>query len=72
MREEFANAGIDDWRPYVRNDPRFERPAEVDLLMGDPTKAHDTLGWQRKVGFEGLVAMMYEHDLQDESARARP
>jgi len=67
----FANAGIDDWGPYVRNDPRFERPAEVDLLMGDPTKAHDVLGWQRKVGFERLVAMMYEHDLQEESARAR-
>ncbi len=66
----FSNAGIDDWKPYVRNDPRFERPAEVDLLMGDPTKAHDTLGWQRKTRFEGLVAMMYEHDLQEESVRA--
>ena len=66
----FANAGIDDWGPLVRNDARFERPAEVDLLMGDPTKAHDTLGWQRKVGFEQLVEMMYQHDLEEESVRA--
>jgi GDPmannose 4,6-dehydratase len=66
----FSSAGIDDWQPYVRNDPRFERPAEVDLLMGDPTKAHDRLGWEPSVSFEALVKMMYEHDLAEESAKA--
>jgi GDPmannose 4,6-dehydratase len=67
----FRVAGYDDWKPYVRHDERFERPAEVDLLMGDAKKAHSTLGWQPKVSFEQLVQMMYEHDLKEESARAQ-
>ena len=66
----FRCAGIDDWAPYVEQDPRFMRPAEVDLLLGDPTKAMTKLGWQRKVSFEQLVERMYAHDLQDESRRA--
>ena len=41
----FAHVGIEDWSGYVRQDPRFMRPAEVDLLIGDPTKAHKELGW---------------------------
>ena len=53
-----------------RQDPRFERPAEVDLLMGDATKAREKLGWTPKVDFEGLVRRMYESDLAEESARA--
>ncbi len=66
----FACAGYDDWSGYVTQDPRFERPAEVDLLMGDATKAREKLGWTPKVDFEGLVRRMYESDLVEESARA--
>jgi GDPmannose 4,6-dehydratase len=47
----------------VRIDPRYFRPAEVDLLLGDPGKAKKDLGWQPKVSFDGLVQMMIEHDL---------
>jgi GDPmannose 4,6-dehydratase len=66
----FRCAGYDDWAPYVQHDPRFERPAEVDLLMGDATKAREQLGWTPKVNFEALVERMYESDLAEESARA--
>ena len=45
----FAHVGIDDWAPYVRQDARFMRPAEVDLLIGDASKARDVLGWKPKV-----------------------
>ncbi|MFZ9483450.1 MAG: GDP-mannose 4,6-dehydratase, partial [Ilumatobacteraceae bacterium] len=65
----FAEAGIDDWRRYVRQDQKFFRPAEVDLLMGDPTKAQEKLGWTREVDFPSLVAMMVENDLRLESAK---
>jgi GDPmannose 4,6-dehydratase len=67
----FRCAGIDDWTPYVEQDPRYMRPAEVDLLMGDPTKARTRLGWKPSVSFEQLVQRMYEHDLREESRRAR-
>jgi GDPmannose 4,6-dehydratase len=63
-------AGFDDWAPLVAQDPRFERPAEVDLLIGDGSKAQQQLGWKPKVSFEELVSMMYEADLAEES-RAR-
>jgi GDPmannose 4,6-dehydratase len=66
----FRHAGIDDWGPYVKQDPRFYRPAEVDLLIGDASKAHAKLGWKPRVSFEDLVRMMYEHDLAEESAKA--
>jgi GDPmannose 4,6-dehydratase len=64
----FAAAGIDDWKRYVETDPRFTRPAEVDLLMGDASKARDKLGWKPKVDFPELVTMMVEHDLEVEAA----
>ncbi|MFM7224743.1 MAG: GDP-mannose 4,6-dehydratase, partial [Actinomycetota bacterium] len=67
----FRHAGIDDWSRYVKQDPRFMRPSEVDLLIGDATKAHERLGWKPRVGFEELVRMMYENDLAEESAKAR-
>jgi GDPmannose 4,6-dehydratase len=63
----FKEIGIDDWKPYVRQDPAFLRPAEVDLLLGDPSKAERDLGWDRKVDFPGLVKMMVEHDLKLEA-----
>jgi GDPmannose 4,6-dehydratase len=70
LDEAFTCAGYDDWSAYVKRDPRFERPAEVDLLMGDATKAREKLGWEPKVDFQGLVRRMYESDLADEAARA--
>ena len=66
----FGHAGIDDWEPFVRQDPRFERPADVELLMGDATKARAHLGWKPKVTFDELVRMMYEHDLAEEAKKA--
>ena len=50
-------------------DPRFIRPAEVDLLIGDPAKAKKALGWTPSVNFEGLVKMMVEADLERLSGR---
>ncbi|MGC8464174.1 MAG: GDP-mannose 4,6-dehydratase [Acidimicrobiales bacterium] len=58
----FAAAGL-DWERYVVIDERFLRPAEVDLLVGDPAKAERTLGWKRHVEFPELVQMMVEADL---------
>lgn len=66
----FAHAGIDDWAPFVRQDPRFMRPADVELLIGDPTKAHEELGWRRTVDFAGLVAMMVDNDLAEQQELA--
>jgi GDPmannose 4,6-dehydratase len=65
----FAEAGIDDWQRYVRQDQKFFRPAEVDLLIGDPTKAQTKLGWKREVDFPALVKMMVENDLRIEGAK---
>lgn len=53
-----------DWAKYVEIDPRYYRPTEVDNLQGDSTKARTVLGWEPKVGFKELVAMMVEHDLE--------
>jgi GDPmannose 4,6-dehydratase len=64
LQVAFGHVGIDDWRGYVRQDPRFMRPAEVDLLIGDSTKARTKLGWEPKVGFEELVAMMVDADVE--------
>jgi GDPmannose 4,6-dehydratase len=63
-------AGFDDWHGFVVQDPRFERPSEVDLLIGDASKARAKLGWRPKVSFEELVRRMYEHDLKEEQAKA--
>jgi GDPmannose 4,6-dehydratase len=53
-----------DWTKYVEKDPRYFRPTEVDHLLGDSSKARRELGWRPKVGFEDLVKMMVEHDLE--------
>ncbi len=58
----FAHAGL-DYRNHVTLDQRFVRPAEVDLLVGDPAKARRVLGWKPEVDFQGLVARMVEADL---------
>jgi GDPmannose 4,6-dehydratase len=65
----FRIAGYDDWTPFVTHDQRFDRPAEVDLLLGDASKAREKLGWSPKVNFEELVARMYESDLKAEQAQ---
>jgi len=59
----FRAAGL-DWQKYVVIDPKFLRPAEVELLIGSPKKAKENLGWSPKVGFPELVAMMVEEDLR--------
>jgi GDPmannose 4,6-dehydratase len=59
----FGHAGL-NWRDYVVIDPKFVRPAEVDLLLGDPTKAKKKLGWELDVSFEQLVTMMVESDIK--------
>jgi GDPmannose 4,6-dehydratase len=65
----FDKVGLGDWRPYVRHDAKFLRPAEVDLLIGDPAKAKAKLGWQPEVSFDALVQMMVDHDLAYEANR---
>jgi GDPmannose 4,6-dehydratase len=58
----FAHLGL-DWQKYVKYDQRYERPAEVELLIGDPAKARKQLGWEPKVRFKELVQIMVDHDL---------
>ncbi len=59
----FARAGL-DWQEHVKIDPRYMRPAEVDLLLADPSKARETLGWTPTVTFPELVACMVDSDLE--------
>jgi GDPmannose 4,6-dehydratase len=58
----FAHAGL-DWHDHVKADAKFMRPAEVDLLVADPTKAREQLGWEPTVDFHALVRMMVDADL---------
>jgi len=59
----FSQLGL-DWQEYVEFDARYTRPSEVDVLLGDPTKARDELGWKPEVDFKGLVKLMVDHDLE--------
>ena len=59
----FSHVGL-DWQEFVVSDPRFYRPAEVDLLVGDPSKAGAQLGWEPMVNFKELITMMVDADLQ--------
>jgi GDPmannose 4,6-dehydratase len=61
LDEAFTYAGL-DWREYVKIDPRYFRPAEVDILIGDYSKARDALGWEPTVRFQELVRMMVDAD----------
>lgn len=76
LEAAFAEVGVDDWRPYVRQNPALLRPAQVDILLGDPSKAEDELGWCREVDFPGLVERMVQHDLRlhgpHDARRRRP
>jgi GDPmannose 4,6-dehydratase len=67
----FNHAGL-DWEAFVRIDPAFLRPAEVDHLIGDPTKARRQFGWEPSVSFEQLVAMMVDADIERLSGAGRP
>jgi GDPmannose 4,6-dehydratase len=62
----FAHVGISDWSAHVVQDPRFFRPAEVDVLIGDASKARERLGWRPKVSFTELVEMMVDADLAEQ------
>ncbi len=66
--EELVTVAFDyvglDWHEYVVQDPRFMRPAEVDLLVGDPSKAGQVLGWEPRVTFKQLIQMMIDEDLR--------
>jgi GDPmannose 4,6-dehydratase len=64
----FDRAGL-DWEKYVKIDPAFIRPAEVDLLIGDPAKAKKQLGWKPKVSFEEMISMMVDSDIARLSSR---
>lgn len=66
LTEAFGAVGIEDWTGYVKQDQQFMRPAEVDLLIGDPTKAKTILGWEPKVDFSQLVKMMVENDINEQ------
>jgi GDPmannose 4,6-dehydratase len=59
----FGHVGL-DWQKHVVSDPRYMRPAEVDVLQADPSKARRELGWSPKVGFRQLIAMMVDADLE--------
>ncbi len=69
VEETFSYLDL-DWRDYVVQDPKFYRPAEVDLLVGDPSKAAAQLGWEPNVDFRGLVRIMVDADLQTLRAQA--
>ena len=64
----FGHVGL-DYNDYVVQDERFYRPAEVDLLISDPSKAHAVLGWEREVSFNDLVTMMVDADMERLSAQ---
>ena len=64
LTHAFNVIGIDNWEPYVRNDPKYYRPAEVDVLRGDSSKALNKLGWKPKTTFEELVIKMVNNDIE--------
>jgi GDPmannose 4,6-dehydratase len=67
----FGRVGL-DWQAHVKTDPKFLRPAEVDHLIGDPSKARQVLGWTPEVSFEQLVSMMVDADLERHRGASRP
>ena len=68
VQAAFKSAGIENWEDYTKVDPKFFRPAEVKLLIGDCTKAKEVLGWKPEVSFDKLVDMMVQADLKIENA----
>jgi len=64
LDEAFLAIGISDWEPYVKIDPKFIRPAEVDILRGDCAKAKQNLGWTPKTSFKEMVHLMVQNDIK--------
>ena len=64
LDEAFLTIGIPDWEPYIKIDPKFIRPAEVDILRGDYTKAKQNLGWTPKTSFKKMVHLMVQNDIK--------
>jgi GDPmannose 4,6-dehydratase len=60
----FQEVEITDWKKYIKQDQRFMRPAEVDVLRGDPSKAENKLGWKRRTNFKELVKIMVKEDIR--------
>ncbi len=71
LEEAFAHVGL-DWKKHVAHDARYERPSEVDLLIGDPAKAERQLGWKPKTRFPDLVRLMVDADLRSLQGRGDP
>ena len=67
LQAAFKEIDIEDWKPYVKQNPLYMRPSEVDILLGNPAKAEKVLGWKRKVDFNGLVKRMVRYDIGLES-----
>src|SRR6185369_15709120 len=63
LTEAFSYLDL-DWEEFVETDPRYYRPAEVDILLGDASKARRVLGWEPKVSFKELVHIMVDHDME--------
>ena len=72
LQVAFHHVGIDDWQPYVVQDERFFRPADVAVLVGDATKAQTKLGWCPTIDFRQLIEMMVAADLENEKRNPRP
>lgn len=70
LSQAFREIGVEDWTPYVTRSQEHIRPAEVDILLGNPSKAETILGWTREVDFAGLVHRMVQHDIADQRSRA--
>jgi GDPmannose 4,6-dehydratase len=71
LEEAFSYAGL-DWKEFVVVDPKYFRPAEVDFLLGDPTKAKTVLGWKPRVSFKELVRLMVDADMEGDGLPVRP
>ena len=64
LTHAFKVVGIDNWEPFIKIDPKFYRPAEIDVLRGDSSKAHNKLDWKPKTSFEELVVKMVSNDIE--------
>ena len=64
LTEAFNHVGIENWKPYIKQDPRFMRPAEVDVLRGNSSEADLHMGWKPKTNFSELVKKMVDNDLE--------
>jgi GDPmannose 4,6-dehydratase len=71
LEEAFSHVGL-HWQDHVKVDPKYFRPAEVDILLGDPRKARTVLGWSPRVTFKGLVHLMVDADMEGEGKPIRP